>query len=73
MEDFGMASTAKPRYIVVPVECSDCHAKHVVHVAAPSGPAQFGDQVIACKKCEKPFSVMVPDTIIDGPFLQDTK
>jgi ribosomal protein S27E len=63
-----MASTPKPNYIVIPVECDDCHEKQTVHVAARTGFRQMGDQTIKCVRCGKDFNVFVPNKIIDGPF-----
>ncbi len=65
-----MASTPKPNYVVMTVECPypDCQEKQTVHVIARTGFGQMGDQTIKCVKCGKDFDVLVPDKIIDGPF-----
>ena len=64
-----MASTPKPNYVVMTVECPHCQEKQTVHVVARTGFAQqMSDQTIKCVKCGKDFKVLVPDKIIDGPF-----
>jgi hypothetical protein len=59
---------ADERYVVMTVECQHCKTKQKVHVAALTGFAQMGSQMIPCIKCEKDFEVMVPDKIVRGPF-----
>jgi hypothetical protein len=56
------------RYVVMTAECPHCKTKQKVHVAARTGFAQMGEQLIACIKCKKYFDVMFPDSIIGGPF-----
>jgi hypothetical protein len=56
------------RYIIMTVECLSCKTKQKIHVAAPAGLAQMGDQAIPCLRCNIPFTVKVPDKIIRGPF-----
>jgi hypothetical protein len=57
------------RYVVIPVSCSQCEEKQVVHVRVRTGSIpQMGPQAIACVKCYTIFDVMVPDEIIGGPF-----
>jgi hypothetical protein len=59
---------ADERYVVLTVECPTCKTKQKVHVAAPTGFAQTGDQEIQCIKCSNHFKVKVRDKIIRGPF-----
>ena len=59
---------AEDRYVVMTVECQHCKAKQSVHVAAPTGFTQIGDQTIQCINCKENFDVRVPDKIVAGPF-----
>ena len=56
------------RYVPIPVSCSACNEKQVVHIRVRSGMWQMGPQVIECLKCHTGFEVIVPDEIIAGPF-----
>jgi len=55
-------------YVKLPIECPQCEAKQEVHVIARTGSAQIYPQSVKCVKSNKTFEVMVPDTIIEGPF-----
>lgn len=65
-----MSTAPKPAYVVMTVTCSnpECGAKQAVHVRARTGFSQIGHQTIACVQCQRIFEVLVPDTIVDGPF-----
>ena len=56
------------RYVVMTLECQHCKTKQSVHVAAPTGFTQIGDQTIQCINCKTKFDVRVPDRIVAGPF-----
>jgi hypothetical protein len=56
------------RYVPVPVVCSKCNEKQVVHTRVRTSPAQIGPQEVECLKCHTVFLVMVPNDIIGGPF-----
>jgi len=59
---------ADERFTVVLVECRYCKTKQMVHVAARTGAAQVGDQLVQCITCKKDFAVTVMDRIIGGRF-----
>jgi ribosomal protein S27E len=63
-----MEATQPARYVPMPVTCSSCNERQIVHLAASTGFRQMGDQEVECLKCHDVFRVMVPDTIIAGPF-----
>jgi len=66
-----MESAQPARYVPLPVFCSHCGQKQVVHTRARTGAASFaqsGHQEIECLKCNKLFAVSIPDEIIAGPF-----
>jgi hypothetical protein len=63
-----MASPAKGAFVVIPVVCFFCETKQTVHVTFSTGAKQVGDQFVQCVKCSESFSVLVPNTIIAGPF-----
>ena len=65
-----MASASAQRYVRMTIKCPNCDAKLAVHIAARTGFKQMNDQTVSCVKCEDIFPVMLPDTIIDGPFLE---
>jgi hypothetical protein len=56
------------RYVKIPVACSQCEEKQVVHVRAPIGFSQDRAHAIECLHCHAIVGVLVPDDIIDGPF-----
>jgi len=56
------------RYFPIPVVCSKCNEKQVVHIRSIAGLAQIADQKVECLKCREIFLVMVPNEIIAGPF-----
>lgn len=57
------------RYVEMPIECPECHTEQIVHIQVrPGFRPLIGDQTVACVKCRNPFDVLVPDTIIAGPF-----
>jgi hypothetical protein len=53
---------------IVKVKCLHCKTNQKVHVAARSGFAQMGDQVVRCIMCNGFIKVTVPDKIVGGPF-----
>jgi hypothetical protein len=59
---------AEDCYVVMTVQCQHCKAKQSVHVAAPTGFAQMGNQTIHCIKCKRNFDVSVPDKTVEWPF-----
>ena len=66
-----MEAAQPARYVPLPVFCSHCGQKQVVHTRARTGSASFaqsGHQEIECLKCSQLFTVSVPDEIIAGPF-----
>jgi hypothetical protein len=64
-----MASNPKPNYFVWSVVCRYCHEQQTVHMLPGTlDNAQWLIQTVKCVKCELNFDVLVPDTIIDGPF-----
>ena len=66
-----MEAAQPARYVPLPVFCSHCGQKQVVHTRARTGSASFaqsGHQEIECLKCNHLFTVSVPDEIIAGPF-----
>jgi hypothetical protein len=66
-----MESAQPARYVPLPVFCSHCGQKQVVHAPALTGAASFaqsGHQEVECLKCNKRFAVSIPDEIIAGPF-----
>ena len=60
----------KQPYTVVTVTCTHCQQEQVVHTQARGGIWSMAHQFVKCLKCEQKFAVMVPDTIIGGPFPQ---
>jgi hypothetical protein len=56
------------RYVPIPVVCSKCNEKQVVHIRATTDSAQISDQKVECLKCHEIFLVIVTDEIIAGPF-----
>lgn len=68
-----MASTPKPAYVAIAVDCPHCLANLTVHMVARIELRQTKDQQdqkIKCAKCSEYFDVIVPERIIDGPFLR---
>ena len=65
-----MASAASQRFVRMSVTCPNCKSKQAVHIAARVGSWQMDPQVVECARCSEGFQVMLPDTIIDGPFLE---
>jgi len=63
-----MTGTAPGRHVVMTISCPHCQQKQVVQVRARAGFAQMADQTVKCVKCDKDFTVMLPDQILDGPF-----
>jgi hypothetical protein len=63
-----MESAQPARYVPMPVTCTSCNEKQIVHIAATTGFSQMGDQEVECLKCKDVFRVMVPARIIAGPF-----
>jgi hypothetical protein len=67
-------------FVVIPVSCSHCEEKHLVHVrerrtsqARTGGPSQRGGrQTVECLKCHEGFDVMVAGKIIAGPFRSES-
>jgi hypothetical protein len=57
------------RYVVIPLSCSHCNTKQVVHISARSGFSQMGFQIINCINCKEEIEVVFPGLIVDGPFL----
>jgi hypothetical protein len=43
------------RYVVIPVSCSHCKEKQVVHMRVRTGFSQMGPQVVECLKCHTGF------------------
>ena len=64
-----MEAAQPERYVAVPVSCSACKEKQLVHIRARAGGVlQMRRQEVECLKCDTVFEVMVPDEIIAGPF-----
>jgi hypothetical protein len=55
-------------YVIMKLECEFCKTSQKVHVAARTGFAQMGHQIVRCIKCNGFIRVTVPDKIVDGPF-----
>lgn len=64
-----MATPSQMPYTKMTITCTKCEAKQIVHVHAGPKVGGFGPQAIECLSCHKEFDVMIPDRIIDGPFL----
>jgi len=65
------APSLKQAYVVIPLVCPACFTPQTIHILARTGFAQMAYQPVACAKCRESFEVMVPDRIIDGPFLRE--
>jgi hypothetical protein len=64
-------SRANQPYSEVTVYCSRCKQKQVVRVLARTGFWLGAHQAVKCLKCGQEFDVMLPDSIIGGPFLPE--
>jgi hypothetical protein len=66
--DMTQPQLQKP-YSIVTVFCTHCQEEQLLHVESGTGFLAMAHQWIQCLKCGRQFDVMVPDTIIAGPFL----
>jgi DNA-directed RNA polymerase subunit RPC12/RpoP len=58
-------------YSVVTIACGHCKQKQLVHILARTGFWLGGRQAVKCLRCGQEFDVMLPDSIIGGPFLPE--
>jgi hypothetical protein len=55
-------------YTVATVSCGHCKQTQVVQILARTGFWLGACQSVKCLKCGQEFAVVLPDTIIGGPF-----
>jgi hypothetical protein len=60
----------KQSYVAVTITCSHCKKDQVVHVGHGGGFWSTAHQSVPCLNCGAFFDVMLPEAIIDGPFLR---
>jgi ssDNA-binding Zn-finger/Zn-ribbon topoisomerase 1 len=56
-------------YVLMTISCPSCEKGQVVQVRARTGFAQMSLQSVDCVGCKNQFEVMLPDSIVGGPFI----